>query len=537
MRSVLNFWTARKQHFVHLEIHSSCVKLFVHLEIIFIDLHYQTLGFISQVHSFHVLQCITAMRVESIWKPGVLRCSTPRLQESQKESWEMPAMGVEPVSSEGAEGEVASGCGLATCHRNRCPRKELKVRWRVGVGWRHVTGTGVLGRSWRWGGKWVWAGDMSQEPVSSEGAEGEVVSGCGLVTCHRNRCPRKELKVRWQVGVGWWHVTGTGVLGRSWRWGGKWVWAGDMSQEPVSSEGAEGEVASGCGLVTCHRNRCPRKELKVRWQVGVGWWHVTGTGVLGRSWRWGGEWVWAGDMSQEPVSSEGAEGEVVSGCGLVTCHRNRCPRKELKVRWWVGVGWRRVTGTGVLGRSWRERPGSCRTPHPPGPWRGHRGQHRAQRGHRGQHRAQRGHWSVAWGEAAPQGPRALVEGMGWVLWVGPAVGGVCLQQNRDTITLCSSPPPIGTQTVAMGEMYAKKEKHGGSVVSTHLSSIVLYTSCRTREVWVGGEVLYFKKSFYLLSNWCNQQIQSSFTLLNSHKTQGVLQWGQGGRGIRGSLGF
>ena len=43
--------------------------------------------------------------------------------------------------------------------------------------------------------------------------------------------------------------------------------------------------------------------------------------------------MWAGDMSQEPVSLEGAEGEVVSGCGLATCHRNRCPWKELKVRW------------------------------------------------------------------------------------------------------------------------------------------------------------------------------------------------------------
>ena len=44
--------------------------------------------------------------------------------------------------------------------------------------------------------------------------------------------------------------------------------------------------------------------------------------------------MWAGDMSQEPVSLEGAEGEVVSGCGLATCHRNRCPRKELKGEAW-----------------------------------------------------------------------------------------------------------------------------------------------------------------------------------------------------------
>ena len=54
-------------------------------------------------------------------------------------------------------------------------------------------------------------------------------------------------------------------------WAGEWVWADGMSQEPVFSEGAEGEVASGCEVAACHRNLCSPKELKVRWRVGVRW--------------------------------------------------------------------------------------------------------------------------------------------------------------------------------------------------------------------------------------------------------------------------
>ena len=179
--------------------------------------------------------------------------------------------------------------------------------------------------------------------------------------------------------------------------------------------------------------------------------------------------MWAGDLSQEPVSSEGAEGR----------------------------------GLGVAGRP---------TP------QGHEGATGASTGPKGATGASTGPKRVteAWpGEKRPpRGPGTLRKE--WVGSRGSAQQWVGYACNRTgTPSLCSSPPPIRTQTVAIGEMYAKKEKHGGSVVSTHLSSIVLYTSCRTREVWGwGGGAVFKKRSFYLLSHWCNQQIQSSFTLLN-----------------------